>query len=180
MLKIILTIALLVVLFEQISSKIANKHDPGDVYVEVLTRRFLDLESVLWKEIEQNAYRDDKTLVLKKIHTEFSKFFSRPFLVADIPLENVNIFSQRQIETQIVDVERAVSVVKNHILQREVDRSLDQNVIATTRLLDASLLGNVHHVAVVMNYFALIKEVSNRVFTQSNAWQYDLSTYFFK
>ncbi len=159
MVKIILTFVLLVTISERIASQNANKHDAGNVYIDVLTRRFLDLESALWKEIEQNSYRDDKTFILRKIHTEFLKFYSRPFIAAETPEAKVNVFGQKLLESEIFDVDRTVTIIKNYVLQREVDRSLDQNVIGTARMYNTSLLDAIHHISVERDYFAFIKEV---------------------
>lgn len=158
--KIILTIALCITISEPILSQNSiKKFDTGNVYIEVLTKRFLDLESALWKEIQQNAYRDDKSFILRKIHTEFLRFLSRPFIATETSVDKVKIFDQNLLESEIFDAERTVTSVKNHVLQREVDRSLDQMVIGTARSYNASLLGHIYHISVDMNYFALIKEV---------------------
>lgn len=134
------------------------KHDAGNVYVDVITRRFLDLESTLWKEVEQNAFREDKTLILKKIHNEFIKFYSRPFIAGDAPRETNQNFNV--IEFEIDSTDEAVSIVKNQYLQRELDRSLDRKVIDMARLHNTTLLNKLHHIAVEEDYFSLIKEVS--------------------
>lgn len=159
MVKIVLTLVLFATIFDRISTENSNKYDAGNVYIEVLTQRFLDLESVLWKEIEQNAHRQDKTPILQRIHTEFLKFYSRPFIAAETSVDRVKIFNQNLIESQIFDAERTVTIVKNHILQREVNRSLDHKVIGTARSYDASLLDNIHRIVVETGYLTLIKEV---------------------
>lgn len=159
MLKITLTFVWLVIIFEQTVSQNPNKHDAGNVYIDVLTRRFLDLESVLWKEIEQNSFPEDKTYILNKIHTEFLKFYSRPFISAVTPVDKINIFSQKLFESEIIDAENTVSVIKTHFLQREVDRSLDGKVITMARSHDTSLLDKIQHISVEKDYFGFLKEV---------------------
>lgn len=159
MVKIELAFVFVVLICKEISSQNPNKHDAGSVYVDVLTRRFLDLESVLWKEIEQNALREDKTFILKKIHTEFLKFYSRPFIAAESSGDKVNIFKQNLLESAIIDVDRSVSFVKNELLQREVDRTLDYNVIGMARSYNASIMNKLHHIVVERDYFTYLKEV---------------------
>lgn len=159
MVKINLVYVFLILTFDQSLSQ-NPKHDVGNVYVEVLTRRFLELESTLWKEVEQNAFREDKNFILKKIHSEFIKFYSRPFITGDVPRElNLN-FNQTALENEIVDADQAVSIVKNQYLQRELDRSLDHKVIGLARLYNTTLLNKLHQIAVETDYFELIKEVS--------------------
>lgn len=148
-----------VLLFHRISSQNPNKHDAGNVYIDVLTRRFLDLESALWKEIEQNSFREDKTFILRKIHTEFLKFYSRPTIAAETPADKVNFFNQKLFESELFDADRSVSIVKNQLLQREVDRSLDHNVIGMVRSYNTALLDKIHHIAVERDYFAYLTEV---------------------
>lgn len=167
MVTIQLTFVCFVLTFQQISTQNPNKHDAGNVYIDVLTRRFLDLETVLWKEIEQNSFREDKTFILRKIHTEFLKFYSRPTIAADTPVENVNFFNQRLFESEIADADRSVSVVKSQLLQREVDRSLDSNVIGMVRFHNTSLLDKIHHISVERDYFAYLTEVRCERFSSS-------------
>lgn len=149
----------LVIIFEQIFAQNPNRHDTGNVYIDVLTRRFIDLETVLWKEIEQNLFRDDKTFILKKIHTEFLRFYSRPLIAGETPADKINVFNNNLFGSEIFDAEKTVSLVKSHYLKREVDRSLDQNVIDVARSYNTTLLDKIHHISVVMDYFAFIKEV---------------------
>ncbi|KAG4078152.1 hypothetical protein HA402_002204 [Bradysia odoriphaga] len=170
MVKIVLTFVLFTTIFERILTQ--NLQDAGNVFIDVTTQRFLDLESMLWKEIEQNAYRDDRTPILQRIHTEFLKFYSRPLIADETAADRVTIFNQTLIESQIFDAERTVTIVKNHILQRDVDRSLDRNVIGTARSYDASLLDNIYHIAVERDYFGLIKENGN---AQNCSNQYGLT-----
>lgn len=160
MVKIILAFVLLATIFQRIfTQNMNNGRVTGEVYVDVITQRFLDLELELWKEVEQNAYRQDITTILQKIHTEFLKFYSRPYIAVETTADRVNIFNQTSIESQIFDAERTVTLVKNHILQRAVDRSVDDNIIYTALSYNASLLDSIHHIAVEMDYFASIKEV---------------------
>lgn len=159
MFKIILTCVLFCITVEQTLSQNPTKHDAGNVYVDVLTRRFLDLESVIWKEIQQNAFREDTTYILNKIHTEFLKFYSKPFISAATPVDSVNIFNQKLFGSEIIDAENTVSVVKNHFLQREVDRSLDGKVITMARSHNTSLLDKIQHIAMEKDYFGFLLEV---------------------
>lgn len=159
MVKIQLAFVFVALNFQQISTQNPNKHDAGNVYIDVLTRRFLDLESVLWKEIEQNSFREDKTFILRKIHTEFLKFYSRPSIAADTPVDKVNFFNQKLFESEIVDADKSVSVVKSQLLQRDVDRSLDSHVIGMVRFYNTSLLDKIHYNSIERDYFTYLAEV---------------------
>lgn len=130
----------------------------GNVYVDVLTRRYLDLEIVLWKEIEQS--NEDRNAILQKIHTEHLKFYSRPFIAPNSAAEAKNIFDKIFFGTEIFDADLKVATVKG-TLQRPLDRSLDDKVIGMSRhCANTILLDRMYEISIGKEYFPYIKEVS--------------------